>query len=157
MTPLVAPDDCCCSLCGESNALALRQRSRGIVCADCEDTRHAPGVCAICGKHKPIERHHVAGRKHWAVTIPVCLNDHAILSHYQREWLPETEGRSHLLYVMQGVLDCVALWLQRNPLAAQCKDMLAMIGKALLVLVAYLRPDYAAVLVSLTTIDPFYD
>ncbi len=84
MILLVAPDECCCPFCGEPNILALRQRPYGVICANCEATRHAMGTCATCGIYKPIEKHHVAGRKHWAVTLPVCLNCHAILSHHQR-------------------------------------------------------------------------
>lgn len=157
MTPSVAPDDVCCPRCGEPNILALRQRSHGIVCANCDraSSQNRPcGRCTTCGVHAPIERHHAAGRKHWAVTIPVCLNCHAILSHYQREWPAD---RPHAFYVVQGVLECIALWVQRNPLACQLREMLALIGKALLVLLPYVRADFANVLLSVTTIDPYYD
>lgn len=157
MTPKIAPDDACCSLCGEPNILALRQRPHGIVCANCDDAtsrNRSCGRCAICGKQGPIERHHVAGRKHWPVTIPVCLSCHAILSHYQRQW---PQGQTRLFYIVQGTLECMSLWVQRNTLASQLTEMLWLIGRVLFELLPYMRADLIKIFQALTTIDPIYD
>lgn len=50
------------------------------------------GYCVLCGYHldpRNIELHHIAGRKHGDVTVPVCHNCHQTLSRAQSDWPEE--------------------------------------------------------------------
>lgn len=47
--------------------------------------------CACCGTEGKTEQHHVGGRKHSAVTIPLCAQCHniaTITDNYGRDWKP---------------------------------------------------------------------
>src|SRR5215217_776537 len=42
------------------------------------------GVCLTCGLYTDLEAHHVAGRhNHATLTVPVCVDCHRMLSHWQ--------------------------------------------------------------------------
>jgi hypothetical protein len=44
--------------------------------------------CVVCGSAGPIEAHHVAGRRHSNLTVPVCVSCHRRLSERQYGWDP---------------------------------------------------------------------
>lgn len=152
------PEYASCERCGEYAAAALRvvtehrhEREHGeanaserhILCANCTDTTHTQRRCAICGGMLPSELHHVASeRQHPTLLLPVCLNCHRILSARQYRWHPAWRTEAHpLAYVLQGVCDVVCLWLERSPVAEQCRELFALLGRAVIYVLAYLRPD----------------
>lgn len=106
-----------CACCGEPDRDALRGVGVRVLCHNCADTSHARGSCSICCRRGPMERHHAAGRCNWAVTIPACLNCHAILSaHQRRSWPPDwTTGERPAFAVVVALLDILLLWLERGP------------------------------------------
>jgi len=136
------PDYASCAQCGEYTSAALRMVEGVWLCANCADTHHQHTRCTICAQNAPSESHHVAGRRQSGLTIPVCLNCHAILSRRQYAWDARwrTEARP-ALYIVQGVLDVVCLWCTRSPVAGQCMGLLRLLGQAALLLLPYLRFD----------------
>jgi len=134
-----------CRECGEYADAALRMIGGVCLCLNCADAYHRHVVCAICTRYAASEQHHVATRGQNALTIPVCLNCHAILSRRQYQWCPAwrlgpPESRP-LLYLVQGVLDVVTVWCERSPVADQSADLTRLLGRAALLLLPYLRPD----------------
>lgn len=62
------------------------QRDRKREVELCLQLTSTGGFCVLCGYHTDplnIQWHHIAGRKHDDVTIPVCLNCHSSLSRMQ--------------------------------------------------------------------------
>jgi hypothetical protein len=127
--------------CGEYYTKALSRVDGQVLCANCADTRHARRRCAICDRVAPSESHHVASkRQHPTLTLPVCLNCHRILSRRQYRWHPSWRTGAHpLRYLIQGVYDVMCLWLERSPVAEQCRELLTMLGRAALCVLPHLR------------------
>lgn len=73
--------------CGEYHCAALRTDS---MCRNCADTEHPRGNCAYCSLIGPIEEHHICGkergRPYSHMTLPACMNCHAVLSQWQQRW-----------------------------------------------------------------------
>jgi hypothetical protein len=64
----------------------------------------------VCGVSAPIELHHVAGERQAPDTVPVCLNCHGILSHFQRYWDPNWQRvRRPDHFLLQGYSDLLHL------------------------------------------------
>jgi hypothetical protein len=137
------PDYATCERCGEYAAATLRAVAGHVLCENCHDTYHARHRCAICVSVLPSELHHVASARQCpTLTLRVCLNCHRLLSERQYRWHPAWRTESHpLRCVVQGVCDVLALWLQRSPVAEQCRDLFAMLGHAALFVLMYLRLD----------------
>lgn len=134
-----------CQECGEYAGAALRAIGGVCICANCADTYHRHAVCAVCARYAASEQHHVATWRQSPLTIPVCLNCHAILSRRQYQWHPAWRAQPPelrpLLYLVQGVLDVVTLWCERSPVADQSADLMRLLGRAALLLLPHLRPD----------------
>jgi hypothetical protein len=66
----------------------------------------------------PVERHHIAGRNNYAVTITIDANLHRRLSHLQYKWPrwvlrnPERSALIALTGLMLGLLDLFSLLLE---------------------------------------------
>ncbi len=140
------PDYAACEGCGEYYAAALRMLDGQVLCANCAegaDGRHPQRRCTICGKVAPSELHHVASaRQHPTLTTPLCLNCHRILSQRQYRWHRAWRTEAHpVRYVVQGVLDVVALWFERSPVAKHCTGLFSLLVGAALYLMSYLRMD----------------
>jgi hypothetical protein len=146
------PDYAACGRCGEYYRAALRTVDNQVLCANCADVRHTHGRCTVCGAVAPSELHHVASARQLPdLTVPVCLNCHRILSARQYRWYPAWRSEPHpLRYLVQGVLDVVALWLERSPVAEHCRELFALLGRAALLALGSLRADALAELGSLT-------
>jgi len=69
------PEGAACEACGEDDPLALNTDDRMILCAECDAIRR--------GK-RPIEEHHVAGRRSSSVAFWVPANLHRRLTAMQR-------------------------------------------------------------------------
>lgn len=146
------PEYAACTRCGEYAASALRVMDGQAVCHNCADATHRHRHCAICWRMAPSEQHHVASkRQHPTLTLPVCLNCHAILSQRQYNWPPAWRSEAHKLRcVIQGVYDVLCLWLERSPVAENCRDLFVMLEQAALIVLSYLRPEALIDLSALT-------
>lgn len=66
-------------------------------------------TCLLCFVTNPfvIEWHHVGGRKHSGVTIPMCANCHVLASKHQivygNSWLKGRTERKKVQYVIQDL------------------------------------------------------
>jgi len=134
-----------CRECGEYADAALRTIGGVCLCANCADSHHQHGVCSICEQTRPIEAHHIAGRRQVSDTIPVCLNCHRILSQRQYQWHPSWRvQRRPLLFMLQGALDSLYLWCMRS----RAPEHRKIVAVALAILVVWLTrrlcPDSAA-------------
>lgn len=137
-----------CRECGEYAGAALRTIGGLCLCANCADNHHQRGVCSICEQTRPIEAHHIAGRRHASDTIPACLNCHRMLSRQQYQWHPSWRAQPmparHTLFMLQGALDSLCLWCMRSRAPEHRKIM----SMALVVLVLWLTrrlcPERAA-------------
>jgi hypothetical protein len=70
-----------CRLCGESRAVALLRRRRGIICYECDNrARGRPTT----------ELHHVFGRNNSCATVEMLANDHRVMNHRMVDWPRET-------------------------------------------------------------------
>jgi hypothetical protein len=84
------PAGAACEACGVNDPLVLNSDDRMILCAECD---------AIRDGRSPIEAHHVAGRRHSAVTLLVPANLHRRLTAMQRvrarnkQWQAKDEAR----------------------------------------------------------------
>jgi hypothetical protein len=68
------------------------------------------GLCSVCVKNHSAEDHHVAGRRHSDLTVPVCRCCHRRLSERQNGWDPHwlSDGRSSALdnsLLLRGLSD----------------------------------------------------
>jgi hypothetical protein len=68
------------------------------------------GTCCVCAGNHSAEEHHVAGRRHAELTVPVCVHCHRRLSERQNGWDPrwQSEGRSPALdnsLLLRGLSD----------------------------------------------------
>ncbi|SFM86979.1 hypothetical protein [Nitrosomonas communis] len=116
-----------CQQCGEYRKAALRKSAIGL-CLNCADQKHRKGSCWVCRKnHLPLERHHFAGRKHAALTVPICLNCHALLSRRQYEWPDLWRGEPCVAFLFFGLLDYSVLSIDPampyELLSEQCEEM----------------------------------
>ncbi|MGO8948001.1 MAG: hypothetical protein ACLQUY_10130 [Ktedonobacterales bacterium] len=137
------PEYTACSQCGEYARAALRRVNSVVVCRNCAGRTHPQRHCAICWRIAPSEQHHVASkRQQVTLTLPVCLNCHAILSQRQYRWPHDWRTEAHQLRcVIQGVYDVLCLWLERSPVAECCRDLFLMLEQAALIVLSYLRPQ----------------
>ncbi len=134
-----------CRECGEYADAALRMIGGVCLCANCADTHHQHGVCAICEQTRPVEAHHIAGRQHASDTIPACLNCHRMLSQRQYQWHPSWRAqRRPTLFMLQGALDSVYLWCMRSRAPEHRKIMTMALVVLVVWLTCRLRPESAA-------------
>jgi hypothetical protein len=99
-----------CNQCGEYRKVTLRKNLEPNLCHNCADKTHSQGSCELCHRdHLPLERHHLAGRKHAPNTVPICLNCHAMLSRRQYEWPNLWLSESCPLFLIWGILDSYVL------------------------------------------------
>lgn len=115
-----------CKQCGEFRKAALR-KSEATLCHNCADKTHANGFCWICRRnHLPLEHHHLAGRKHASLTVPICLNCHAMLSRRQYEWPDLWRSERCVAFLVFGFIDyCVlasAPTIPSQVLSEQCEE-----------------------------------
>lgn len=84
----------------------LYANRKPIFARNCADKTHSRGYCWVCHRdHLPLEKHHLAGRKHASFTVPVCLNCHALLSRRQFEWPDLWRGDQCIAFLIFGFLD----------------------------------------------------
>jgi hypothetical protein len=122
-----------CERCGEYWFEAKRRQ--GMVCQNCGDTSHERvRRCPICGrKDVPSHFHHIASeRQHPTFGITICLNCHAIVTYRQMtKWHPTWRTEPHpIRCIVQGMLDMLCLWWERNPAVAAVSDMWRVILRA---------------------------
>jgi len=120
------PENFTCRQCGEYWPEALRRR--GGFCLNCADTSHETiRRCPVCGrKDVPGEYHHIASQRQRATFgVHICLNCHAILTYRQvTRWHPTWRTEQHpVRCIVQGMLDLLCLWWQRNPAVAALGDV----------------------------------
>jgi hypothetical protein len=144
--PQQVPEYASCERCGEYAHTTLAISRGRVLCRNCRARRQQRGVCAICVREAPTELHHVAmERQIKRLTIEVCLNCHAILSLQQKQWDRSCLTEHHpLRFLVQGVVDVSRLWLQRHPAVKQCRAFFAMLSRAALIALVYLRLDALA-------------
>jgi len=102
---------------------------------NCADTSHEKiGQCSICGrKDAPSENHHVASQdQRPSFVVRICLNCHAIVTKRQvTQWDPSWRTEQHpIRCIVQGMLDLLCLWWERNPAVAALSDMWRLILRA---------------------------
>ena len=96
--------------CGESHSECL-VNLKPVRCYRCDRVRR--GL-------PPVERHHLAGKNNYELTITVDANFHRRLSHLQYNWPPwvlrnpERSESIALLGLLLGVLDILGLLLERK-------------------------------------------
>jgi hypothetical protein len=146
------PEYAACARCGEYAAVALAWVDGQVLCLCCRDDCHPRGTCLICRGMLPCEEHHVGPRVAFpALTATLCLNDHAILTARQYHWRRAGWAEAHpLAALVRGVADLLRLWQERSPVGEHCRDLFALLGRAALCLLAYLRPEALADLGHLT-------
>jgi hypothetical protein len=138
---LVLPDYAACERCPEYYRAALRDIDGHTLCANCADHYHPRRRCLICAKVLPCQAHHVGSKIRYPhFTVLLCLNCHRILNTRQYRWRRDGSAERHpLRYLVCGVLDVLALWRERSPVAEQCRNLFAMLGQAALYLIPCLR------------------
>ena len=95
------------------------------------------GRCSVCEKNRSAEDHHVAGRRHSDLTIPVCRRCHRRLSERQNGWDPRwlSDARSPALdssLLLRGISDA-------------CEERGRTFGQAYHLVARTLRAGYAYV------------
>jgi hypothetical protein len=130
-----------CARCDEYDDAALSIIHRVPLCRNCQSTRATMRICSICARWAPSERHHIASKRQMpTLTLPVCLNCHAILSQMQTRWDPrwKTESRP-LWFLLEGLCDVLVLWLERRATDTFEPELVHLLGEADLYLQAVLR------------------
>ena len=136
------PEYAACEHCNEYRRVTLRVARGPVLCRNCADRKHPQRRCAICHQVAPSELHHVASeRQHPHLTLRVCLNCHALLSDRQARWPSAWRREPHVVRcIVQGVIDVLQLWMERSPVAEQCRAIIVMLAHAALCLLPHLRP-----------------
>jgi hypothetical protein len=130
-----------CARCDEASPHALR--ASGDLCRNCADTTH-PRIphCPICWRADvPAEGHHVAGeRQREGFVVRLCLNCHALLTYRQvTAWDPSWLHESHPVRCLaQGTYDLTCLWWERSPAVAMLRELLDLLVRAAVELLACL-------------------
>jgi hypothetical protein len=119
-----------CWRCDENDPACLAITRQGwhehVCCHNCRWNarhNHILGRCSVCERtNVPIEQHHVARACYQPeITVPVCLNCHALLSTWQRDWREEewlTQSPTIVpaaAAAAQGAIDLLMLVLLRSP------------------------------------------
>lgn len=136
------PDYASCTECDEYRQAALRKSAIGL-CHNCADNAHPRGYCWACKREDlPLERHHLAGRRHANFTVPICLNCHALLSRRQYEWLDLWRGESCSLFLAWGFLDyCVLASRPAMPyelFSEQCEETMVVATQKIVAAMSHL-------------------
>jgi hypothetical protein len=116
MSRAIDRDYLVCIRCDEYDDAALRVINSTPLCRNCRSTRATKRICSICRKRAPFERHHVASKRQVpTLTVPICLNCHAILSYRQAGWDPRWKTQSRpVWFLLEGLSDVLELWLERR-------------------------------------------
>lgn len=73
-----------CVVCGEYREECLKQEDSKVYCFNHSPrygATHQKGACFLCREEDvPLEKHHIARRKHYPATVQICSNCHRLIS-----------------------------------------------------------------------------